>query len=421
MNRFAKITLDGFKGRNETFSIDVPTLFCGGNGSGKSAVLDALVYCLTGRTPAGKTNDAAAQYFGPRGGTVTVERFDGAWLRRGVSVDHEKAKVSEVLESSLTLADGSPDMQAWHVDMVALDTREFLALSPAKRREYFLGLCGGGDGEFEDALAAIAAFYAKEIAGSAASAETLDRPDDLPEEAAALAREWTRPRGVKEVLRSYREEDAGLAGTFLRLGEAAHEQRLAARRQAIDARSAIRELEAAAQEARLTATRVDELRAKVEAASKAHTLCREQAARFEEANAAVARAEASVAEAQAALVKAEERLAHTQAPGDCPAALEGVAEVPKARDEVSVLTATLASLSGERQTLSLIERDAREAASQLTKWQAAEAEHKRSPWGKTVTLLVEIPDSAHPRMAELKALVVPPENSIRCRWRLFLP
>lgn len=108
---------------------------------------------------------------------------------------------------------------------------------------------------------------------------------------------------------------------------------------------------------------------------------------------------------EAALVKDEDRLAHTQAPGDCPATIEGLAELPNARDEVSALTATLATLSGERQTLSLIERDTREAVSQLAKWQAAEAEHKRSPWGKTVTLLVEIPDSAHPRMAELKALV----------------
>ncbi len=405
MNRFAKITLDGFKGRHETFSIDAPTLFCGGNGSGKSAVLDALVYCLTGRTPAGKTNDAAAQYFGPRGGTVTVERFDGAWLRRGVSVDHEKAKVSEILESSLTLADGTPDMQAWHVDMVALDTREFLALSPAKRREYFLGLCGGGDGEFEDVLAAIAAFYAKEIAGPAATSETLDRPEDLPEDAAQLAREWTRPRGVKEVLRSYREEEAGLAGTFLRLGEAAREQRLAARRQAVDARSAIRELEAAAQEARLTSMRVEELRAKVEAARDAHTRCREESARLEEANAGAGRAQAVVKEAETALAKAEERIVHTQTPGECPTSIDAFAELPKAREEVSALNATLATLSGERQTLSLIERDAREAGNQLAKWQAAEAEHKRSPWGKTLTLLVEIPDSAHPRMAELKALV----------------
>src|SRR5690606_30149886 len=124
MSRITKIDLRSWKGIDREIELSPLTLITGPNGAGKSATIEGLLYALTGDTPTGRSGDIVARYVGPRGGSVTVTDAEGRFLRRGVEIDHESHKVSEVFECS----EGSAE--SWACDPFVLSTADFLGLSP---------------------------------------------------------------------------------------------------------------------------------------------------------------------------------------------------------------------------------------------------------------------------------------------------
>lgn len=248
--RIVRIRSDGFKGLEFEDQLTPGVIVCGPNGSGKSARLEAIVYALSGRVPTGKSLDEVARYFGPRGGTVELMDEDGHWIRRGITRDREKAKISETIDYD---DEGGEDR--WEADPAVLDLREFLNLSPNKRREFILEICGTGQASREELYDVIEAEYARKIAGAAATAETLRDPDSLPEAEAQLAKTWTEERGMREVLVSYLLGNPdGTASEFCqKLADVAREGKNVARAGAVKARGVVDELEHQVQGARAAA------------------------------------------------------------------------------------------------------------------------------------------------------------------------
>jgi len=270
MSRITHVELDSFKGQLRRYELGRCTLLTGPNGLGKSAVLEGLRYALSGEVPSGKSLDEVAKYFPPRGGAVLVIDADGNWIRRGITRDHEKAKVSTVDEE-----EGDAD---WVANDALLDMRGFLALSPNKRREFVLELVGAGETPKDaEVHAALARDYARQIGGPGADVTLLDgRRQELPEDVALLADRWG---AVWSVLSSYlRTGDPTASAIFQRLSDASRERKNAARVAGAEARAAIRELEATAKGAEAAAADLDERRLEAEAAQESLSELRETAA-----------------------------------------------------------------------------------------------------------------------------------------------
>ncbi len=280
MNRITSVVLDGFKGPARTYKLGARTLLTGPNGLGKSAVLEAVRYALTGEVPTGKSRDAVATYFSARGGKVELVDEDYAWIRRGIEVDHEKHEVSKKLELS--------ENSSWKASPTLLDMREFLALSANKRREFVLELVGAGevppDGEIKSVIANA---YARSIAGPAASEETLnfEKICDLPAKLRPVAAHWST---VWTVFSSYLGGKSATASEiFQTLTEAARVRKNSSQRDALDAKSASRELEAEAKGAKAAAQELEKRREVAKAASETFGTAREQAARRKQAAEAI--------------------------------------------------------------------------------------------------------------------------------------
>ncbi|GJQ40454.1 MAG: hypothetical protein JETCAE02_28660 [Anaerolineaceae bacterium] len=156
------ISIDGFKGVTDTLSPAACNYLHGPNGSGKSARLLAMRYLALGTTPTGATPEDAMKYLGPLGGSVTIETTDGVRIRRGLSKNARTlelssdvqvstmpgAKIKESNEEISRLLGVFPEM---------IDVREFLGLSPDKRRAFVLSLCGGASAGDRDVIAEIRA------------------------------------------------------------------------------------------------------------------------------------------------------------------------------------------------------------------------------------------------------------------------
>lgn len=260
-----EVALEGFKGFDRTFTLAKLTLLTGDNGLGKSAVIEAIKWCLTGVVPSGRTKDEAAKFFGERGGSVKLTDGNGNWIKRTLAIDHESKRVSTSVESQ---NEGTPRGEAsrasdfWGVNETALEISNFLALSATKRREFVLQLVSTNElPPIGDVLFQVGTSYAKQIAGEAATLDTLheDAREDLSEETAALAeRFWL----MWSILKTYH---LGAGSQFwLQMTNAAGEAKLAARRTANEAKAAIRELETEAKGARAAAARVEVLRVESE-------------------------------------------------------------------------------------------------------------------------------------------------------------
>ena len=402
------ISLQGFKGLDRTYELGGATVLTGRNGSGKSACREGLVYALTGAVPAGKTLDAVAKYFTPRGGTVTVTDSKGNWIKRGISRDHEKHKNTEILECSDHEGDGeTPDESRWYAEPLAIDVAELLTLSPVKLREFFLSLCGGGTPDAEKILAAIAVNYARNIAGPAANQDTLAKPEDLPDDIMALATEWTRDGGLWETLTAAMIDVEGktTSKVMLDLGKDAKEERLAARRLALSAQAAIGELEAEAEGARATAHLLRDRRRAVETAQANLSELQERAARWQEANEAKDRAEKRFATARQAAsnsAKAAEACPKTYEPPDEP---DKDSQIPDLEDRLAVIATETADIDAFMADAAKEEEwlfDARQAITGLEKQVAEQDAH---PIARADAVVAEIPDAAHPKMPELRVLV----------------
>lgn len=314
MSRIAHVELDSFKGQLRRYELGRWTLLTGPNGLGKSAVLEGLRYALSGEVPSGKSLDAVAQFFPPRGGAVLVIDADGNWIRRGITRDHEKAKVSQELEE-----EGDAE---WHANDSLLDMKGFLGLSPNKRREFVLELVGAGETPTSSEVhKALALGYARIIGGPGADAGILDgREEDLPEEIRPLAARWP---ALWSVLSSYLKTGEQTASAiFQRLADSCRERKNAARVAGAEARAAIRELEAAAQGAEAAAADVDARRREAEVAREALTAAREAAAVRREAETALARNDAELGDCATRLEDLEGRVAGLAKPSPRPEAAE---------------------------------------------------------------------------------------------------
>lgn len=310
MSRITEIVLEGFKGQIRAYHLGEHTVLTGPNGLGKSAVLEGIRYALSGEVPTGRALDEVAKYFPPRGGSVTVRDETGAWIRRGIGRDHEKAKVSETVKE-----EGGAE---WFANEALLDMRGFLALSANKRREFVLDLVGAGDAPSAAAIHdALARDYAREIGGPGADVSILDgREDDLPVEIRPLAASWLALWGV---LSSYLVTgDTSASAIFQRLTNEAKERKLSSRRAATEAKAAIRELEAAAKGARAAAAEVERRRYEAEAAADAFGEARIQAARRKQADEALGTAYRERTELKERLEAVQAVIAGLKDPGPRP-------------------------------------------------------------------------------------------------------
>jgi energy-coupling factor transporter ATP-binding protein EcfA2 len=400
MSRIVKAWLNGFKARQKTYQFDgTGIVLTGPNGSGKSSVLEAIVYCLSGRVPAGRSPEIVARYFPPAGGAVTVYDEEGNWIRRGIQT--LKGSVSETLETSDDVIGQPPDTSRWKASDVTLDIREFLSMSPERRREYVLALVGGGEIPHEKILAEIAKNYAAEIGAGTAAA--LSKPDELvDEEAAALAREWSRERGVAEVLASVKANGEA-SKTFLALGEEAKENRLAARRLALDGRAALSRLDDQVQGSQSAAYEVKSCRLALAQAQEAVSAAREKLAAIEQARQASIRTEHELSSALLALDAARQAQAAATNPPPKPEPPPDP-DIDTMEEDIAALEQALRGYEAKASAKIKAERQLELATDAYTVATEQLEQHDESDMGQLIAILSEIPDNVHPRMPELCAV-----------------
>lgn len=414
MPRITRIRSDGFKGEFDE-ELAPGTVLSGPNGAGKSARLEALVYALSGRVPTGKSLDEVALYFGERGGTVQVEDAAGNWIQRGIKRDREKAKVSEI--SSGGGPEGGP-LRGFMADPAVLDLRDFLSLSANKRREFVLQLCGQGEASGEDILEAVEDQYAKGVSGSAATAETLARPEDLPEYEAELAVAWTEPRGLREQLASHLlgSKDKTASEFCQTLAEFAGTSKNAARRSGVEARAAVRELEAQAQGAKAAAADIGRRQAAVATFEEGYNQAREDYGRDQEIRAEAEKLEREYGTLEQALASAKEKAAALTDPGPEPElpphmpAGERPEEFGRRSD---ALLKQQEDLTGAFSHYHETKASLHKAQEQLVSAKEALEEHRRLGLGELVDVAQGIPEDAHELVPRLRRIV----DAVSSNWR----
>lgn len=190
--RVKQVQLQGFKGLNDTRPVDHLNYIVGPNGSGKTALLEAIQYACEGRTSLGDKPDSVAPMMGLAGGATSVSLDNGRTFGRGLSIDHDAGTTN----STITVDGKSMPVRTGHA-MIAeaigkdgsvfapmFDLDRFLELSDDKRRDYVLDLCaraqsqGAGDAIRPAPLGArITLGFLKQQLGAGTVATNLDRKD----------------------------------------------------------------------------------------------------------------------------------------------------------------------------------------------------------------------------------------------------
>jgi energy-coupling factor transporter ATP-binding protein EcfA2 len=146
-----KVVAKNFKGRDFEIEIGAKTLICGPNGTGKSAIVQALELAINGHVSGGtyKTNAAILEAFG-RNDKLTVEASiktagnGSTQLARQFSMD-AKGSVSQIFLVDRRRSDQKAFMAAAGAagapKVVVVD--DFLQLSPAKMISYLAAFTGG--------------------------------------------------------------------------------------------------------------------------------------------------------------------------------------------------------------------------------------------------------------------------------------
>ncbi len=316
-----KVMLDGFKGYDSReYELDrALAVLNGPNGSGKSACLQAIRYALKGDVPGGRNNDAVARLFGTAGGTVELSGDEESWLERGVVVDHERAKVSAVARTSDDELDGDREilnLERWESSTFGLELRELFELSPEKRREAVLRICGASDSaDVDEIVCAIAEGFAREVAGPAASAATLEDPSDLSDELRALCSRWGE---LERALRAAAVGKEGITKTIAALESAAKDEQLVNGKAARDAKAAARELEREVKGAEAAAADLARLESSGRMGREALQRMREDLARCEEVDREISQATSAFARWSTERVESLAALDLLGDPGDKP-------------------------------------------------------------------------------------------------------
>lgn len=137
--RLMTIELSGFKGANQSIEIEPLTILTGPNGSGKSRLLQGVRYALSGDVASGKTLEAAADYFSPAGGAVSVTDDEGVRVRRSLHCG-DGTRRSTISMSTAARADAKTIESAiagrYGSFSPMFDLGEFTGLSAEGRREF---------------------------------------------------------------------------------------------------------------------------------------------------------------------------------------------------------------------------------------------------------------------------------------------
>ena len=147
--RITTLALHDFKGVNGTFELGPLNLIVGPNGSGKTALLQAIQWAIEGRTALGGRLEDTALLAGATGCSVAVTLDDGFGWTRLLTRDNRANKLSESVVIGGTVLSGKAAQTAIasHVgrdgELFApmFDLRTFLDLSEDKRRDFVLALC----------------------------------------------------------------------------------------------------------------------------------------------------------------------------------------------------------------------------------------------------------------------------------------
>ncbi|MCG8406715.1 MAG: hypothetical protein MI923_16085 [Phycisphaerales bacterium] len=154
MKRITEIELEHIKGVAARYPLEHLNAVVGPTGSGKTAVLDAIRFGLTGFTTAhqGKRIQDAAGIVGPRGGAVGITFEDGDHFRRGIKVDHGEDtlswEISRAGKIQQNVKNAARDIERDFGDFKPmLDAESVFEMKPEAARDFILDLCatrGGG-------------------------------------------------------------------------------------------------------------------------------------------------------------------------------------------------------------------------------------------------------------------------------------
>jgi len=415
MTRLKKLTLDGFKGIHAEDELKELVYLTGPNGSGKTARMDAIRLALRGGI-GGRNLESVAAYFGPRGGSITLEDDEGNWIKRGIAVDADKGSLSEILEVSGVEGSGHREHQAaaldlWKAADVTLDLGAFLNLSADRRREFILDLCGGNNAvPTANLLSALEAEFCKELAGPGATAEILTRLADLPENLKAIGETYVARNGIRDTIKAHLlGAEIELVAALQKLTETAKNGRLSAASDAKESRAAARELAAGIEDIGDHEAKLASLIESVEAAREKVSVLREMKAKHDEAEKAHLRAVDRERKALDELDQARtalERIEREQAAlSEMPDAPERESNAESLKDELAELDILIADRekrlrATERQTEAV---KTLEIALERSK-DAVESAVKSKP-ARLAALMREIPDDAHPHIPAVRELV----------------
>lgn len=141
----AKIHLRGWKGITGTFPLSARTILAGPNGSGKTALLDALAVALTGYTGLGKKNSATCQLASGIGGMklceIGIEDAEGNLLTTAFSQRGQSASMTLTFNGK-EIKDRAELPESMRIACESIHPAEFLALSGDKRAAFLFGTMG---------------------------------------------------------------------------------------------------------------------------------------------------------------------------------------------------------------------------------------------------------------------------------------
>lgn len=336
-----RIHLEGYKGQHRTIELAKRNVLLGRNGLGKSAVIEGIVYALSGRVPGGKSKDEVAACFPARGGAVKVVDDQERWITRGIKVDLEKARVSEIL---LTEPEEAPTaVSIWDCNDALLDFRNFTKLSPNKRREFVLDLVGAGVTiTTEKVRSVLVGLYAKEIGGVGADEQVILDPGRLPEKLQPIASYWAT---VWEYVASFNLDGAEASGAFNTIVDIARRRKNEARTSSKDASAALREIEAETRGAEIATDELGRRRIIRDIASEKHAQAAARVDHVESIKKRIERGKAEVSRLEENRAEWKARLDErppVPAPADEPESVEQEEALIRAKaDEGARLTARM--------------------------------------------------------------------------------
>ena len=271
------VKLNNWKGQSALYELGKLNLVVGANGSGKTAILEAIHFACEGRTSLGDSPQAAINFCGPSGGGVHVGIDEGFGWQRQLVVDHAEGKVSQELAIDGRGIGKVKETEGAIKERIGRDGEifspmfrlgTFLDLSDDKRRDFVLQLCARAHrGVLSDPsilLQRIITAYLTESLGPGTVSTNQDRPDanaflyeKLAEGERKAIASMISEITAKVTMRGDIAECLNSTLTIAKDGIAA------ARRAKDEANSAVRQISERLQEIRVSAESAEALRAKL--------------------------------------------------------------------------------------------------------------------------------------------------------------